>query len=198
MISDPTLRWIVTALFGATIATYSYALVGQRLRWTNTVSHLLHVTMSAAMIFMVWRAGIELPTFAPIAFFALAGIWFVCLAGRAARERIINYYYAVAMAAMAWMYAVMTGSLPGLNGRPPEHAASDSVASGMDMSAHHMHWAPAGPVWVNAVNWTVTFGFAVVALYWPCRFFAGRRASPEPIYQAFTAAGTALMFGALL
>lgn len=189
MIGDPTLRWIVTALFGVTIATSSYALVAQRRKWTSTVNHLVHVAMSAAMILMAWRAGIDLPTFAPIGFFALAGVWFACLAGRVARDRMTNYYYAVMMAAMAWMYAAMKGGA---------HAASDSMASGMDMSAHQMPWAPAGPAWVSAVNWVVTLGFAVVALYWPCRYLAERRASPEPIYQAFTAAGTALMFGALL
>jgi hypothetical protein len=47
---DPTLRWIVTAVFGVGIATYSYILVAQRARWTSTVNHLLHLTMSAAMI----------------------------------------------------------------------------------------------------------------------------------------------------
>lgn len=189
MIGDLTLRWTVTALFGATIATYSYALVAQRRKWTSTVNHLLHVAMSAAMILMAWRAATGFPTFVPIAFFVLAGVWFIGLAGRVARDRMTNYYYAVAMAAMAWMYAVMKSGT---------HAPSDSMAAGMDMSAHHMHWAPAGPAWVSAVNWVVAVGFAGVALYWPCRYLAERRVSPEPIYQAFTAAGTALMFGALL
>lgn len=138
---------------------------------------------------MAWHAGIDLPTFGPIAFFVLAGGWFICLAGQAVRDRMTNYYNAVTMAAMAWMYAVMTGGT---------HAPTGSMAAGMDMSAHQMHWAPAGPAWISAVNWIVTLGFAVVALYWPCRYFAERRASPEPIYQACTAAGTALMFGALL
>lgn len=198
MISDLTLRWIVTALFGFSIATYSYTLVAQRCRWTTTITHLLHVVMSAAMILMAWRAAIEFPRFGPIAFFVLAGVWFVCVAGRAARGRMINYYYAVAMAAMAWMYAVMTGTLPGLNGRSPERAPSNSMASGMDMSARNIDWASAGSAWVTAVNWVVTGGFAVVALYWPCRYFAERRGNPEPIYQACTAAGTALMFASLL
>jgi hypothetical protein len=189
LISEPTLRWIVTALFGVTIAVYSYTLVAQRLRWTNTVNHLLHVAMSVAMIAMAWRAAIDIPTFGPIAFFVLAGAWFVCLAARVAGDRATHYYYAVMMAAMAWMYAVMSGGA---------HAPSGSMAAGMDMSAHEMHRAPAIPAWITAVNWIVTLGFAVVALYWPCRYLAKRRVSPEPVYHAFTAAGTALMFGALL
>jgi hypothetical protein len=184
--SDLALRLVVTALFGVGIATYAYALVAQRRRWTSTVNHLLHVAMSLAMILMAWRAGIDFPTFGPVAFFALAGVWFVYLAGRASRDRMINSYYAVTMAAMAWMYAVMGGSPGG------------SMASGIDMPAHPMPSTPAEPAWITAVNWIVTLAFAIVALYWPCRYFAERRTNPEPIYQAFTAAGTALMFGALL
>ncbi len=218
MISDLTLRWIVTALFSVTIATYSYALVAQRLRPTNTVNHLLHVAMSVAMILMAWRAGIDFPTFGPIAFFVLAGVWFIYLAGRAARDGMINYYYAAAMAAMAWMYAVMNGSLLGqmrysAGHAPPASMAMDSPGtdmsvSGMDTSAHQMSSTVTGPAWVTTVNWIVTMGFAVVTLYWACRYFAERRmntkpwaarpASFEPITQAFTAAGTALMFGSLL
>lgn len=86
VISDPTPRWIVTALFGVSIATYSYSVVAQRRRWTNTVTHLLHVAMSVAMILMAWRAGMDFPTFGPIAFFVLAGVWFICLAGRITRS----------------------------------------------------------------------------------------------------------------
>ncbi|OBI14707.1 hypothetical protein A5712_00370 [Mycobacterium sp. E2327] len=200
-------RWIVTALFGVSIATYSYTLVAQRGRWTSAVNHLLHLAMSAAMILMAWHAGMELPSAGPIAFFLLAALWFACLAGRVSRDRVTNSYYAVMMTAMAWMYAGMSGD------HQPNLAMPDSMAmdsSGMDingpaleMSAPQLSSSVAGPV-----NLIATFGFAVVALYWPCRYIASRRTHPEPratlvarlepIYQAFTAAGTALMFAAHL
>jgi hypothetical protein len=221
LIGDLTLRWIVTILFGVSIATYVYILVAQHDRQTSTVNHLLHLTMSAAMIVMAWRVGVNLPTVGPMIFFLLAGVWFVRVAGRvssATRDRLTNYYYAVKMAAMAWMYAVMNGSLPGQTGHSPDHALSGSLAmnmsgmdmsmSGMEMPAHEMSPTLPGPGWITTVNWIAALGFAVVALYWPCRCFAGRRMNPvphaaqlarlEPLYQAFTAAGTAVMFGALL
>ena len=221
LIGDLALRWIVSTLFGVSIATYVYILVAQHDRWTSTVNHLLHLTMLTAMILMAWRIGMEMPTFGPITLFLLAGIWFVHVAGRVSsrvRDRLINYYSAVMMAAMAWMYAVMNGSLPGQIKHSPDLALQASPAintsgmgmnmSGMEMSANEMYRTLSAPGWVTSLNWIATLGFALVALYWPCRYFAKRRVNPElhasplarlePLCQAFTAAGTALMFGALL
>ncbi len=218
LVGDLGLRWIVSILFGVSIAIYLYIVAAQHNRWISTVSHLLHLTMLAAMILMAWRVGIDLPPVGPMIFFALAGIWFAFAAGRVSRDRMINQYYAVMMVAMAWMYAVMNASLPGQIGHSPDHALSDSLAmnsygmdmkmAGMEAPAHDMSPAAAGPGWITTVNWIATLGFAVVALYWPCQYFAKRRTSLvpgaaqlarfEPLYQAFSAAGTALMFGALL
>jgi hypothetical protein len=115
------------------------------------------------------------------------------------------------MAAMAWMCAVMNGILPGQTDHSRNDALQASPAmnmSEMDMPAHEMSRTLPVPGWITSVNWMVTFGFAVVALYWPWRYFAARRMNPrphalplaslEPLSQAFTAAGAALMFGALL
>ena len=97
VIGDLSLRWIVSTLFGASIATYVYIVVVQHDRRTSTVNHLLHLTMLAAMILMAWRIGMRIPTFGPIILFLLAGIWFLRVAGRvsaATRDRVTNYYYA--------------------------------------------------------------------------------------------------------
>ena len=214
LIGEQALRWIVTALFGFSIATYVYILVAQRGRWTNTVNHLLHLTMSAAMILMAWRVGLNLPTVGPMIFFLLAGAWFVRVAGRvssATGQRVTNCYYAVMMAAMAWMYALMNGSLPGQRGHSHDHAQSGSLVtsvSEMEMSAHEMVPAAPGAGWITIVNWTVTLGFAAVAVYWPCHYFVKRKtnlmhntpqlAHVELLYRATTAAGTALMFAVML
>ncbi len=221
VIGDPALRLVVSALFGASIATYVYLLIVQHHRWTSSVNHLLHLTMWVAMILMAWHIGMEMPTFGPITLFLLAGIWFVHLAGRvssAARDRLNNYYSAMMMAAMAWMYAVMNASLPGQIKHSPAAAlqaspaintsAMDMNMSGMEMSTNEMSRTLSAPGWVTSVNWIATLGFAIVALYWPCRYFAEHRKNPvtyasvpgslEPLYQACTAAGTALMFGGLL
>lgn len=213
VMGDLALRWVVTVLFGLSIATYVYILVAQHRRWTSTVNHMLHLTMSAAMILMAWRVGMNL-TVGPMIFFLLAGVWFVRVAGRvssATRDRLTNCYYAVMMAAMAWMYALMNGSLPGYTGHSPDHARSGSPVmdmSGMELSAQEIFRTLPGPGWITTVNWIATLGFVVVAVYWPCRYFAERRTNPmphaaqlahlEPLCQAFIAAGTALMFGVML
>lgn len=201
MIDDFTLRWVVTALFGVGMAIYAYILVAQRNRSTSPLSHVLHLTMAAAMILMAWHIGMEFSAVGPMVFFAAAGVCFVRAAGRtssAAGERLINSYYAVMTAAMVWMYAVMSDVVP----RQAGHPAPDSMAMnmpGMEMAGHEMGHAPAGLEWIAMVNWIATLGFAVVALYWSCRWVAGRQyARVEPLYQACTAAGTATMFFALL
>ncbi|RFZ07652.1 hypothetical protein VIMS_04279 [Mycobacterium marinum] len=87
-------------------------------------------------------------------FFWLADLWFVRAAGRMSAEdgeRLINGYYAAMVAAMAWMFAVMNGRLPGLARR-----RTDPVPR------------------------------------------TGQRTHLESLHQVCTAAGTALMFAALL
>lgn len=208
---DAALRWIVTVLFGASIATYGYILLARRGRWTSTVNHLLHLAMSAAMILMAWGVAMSLPTIGPIIFFLLAGAWFVGAAGRMsspARDRLTNGYSAVMMAAMAWMFIAMNSGLSSRLGHSSDHAAAAIDMSAMDMPAHEMSPAAPATEWIDTVNTIAALGFAVVAMYWACRYLANRRvhavpetsrlAHLEPLYQACTAAGTALMFGALL
>ncbi len=213
--SDLALRWVVTLLFAASIATYVYILAAQGRRSTSTVDHLLHLAMSVAMILMAWDVGMNLPTVGAMIFFLAAGLWFARVAGRMSipsGDRLTNAYYAVMMGAMAWMSAVMTGRLPGQTGRPSDHAPSAALAMnapGMDMMpAHEMSPSGSGAEWITAVNWIGTLAFGVVALCWACSYVARRRrnavphagrfAHLEPLYQVCTAAGTAVMFGALL
>jgi hypothetical protein len=214
LMADAALRWVVTILFGASTATYVYILVAQRGRWTNPVNHILHLVMSAAMILMAWGVGMSSPTLAPMIFFLLAGLWFGHAAGRTstpADDRLTNGYYAVMMAAMAWMFAVMSGGLAGQIAHTSDYAEPAAAAmdmSGADMPAHEMSSAEPATEWIAAVNWIAALGFAGVALYWACRYLAKRRTTAvpraaqlahlEPLYQVCSAAGTALMFGALL
>jgi uncharacterized protein DUF5134 len=211
---DLALTWIITLLFGVSIATYVYILVAQHGQRTSTINHLLHLVMSAAMILMAWRVGMNLPTVGPMIFFLLAGVWFVYVAGRVslpARDRLTNCYYAVMVAAMAWMYALMNGSLTGQTDHSLDHALAGSLdmnMSGIEMPATEMSQPVPGPGWITSVNWIATLGFAIVALYWASRYVAERRRNPvphapklthlEPLYKTLTSAGTALMFGVML
>ncbi|KKC04089.1 hypothetical protein WU83_15600 [Mycobacterium nebraskense] len=205
---DNTLRWVVTALFAVSFAAYAYFLVAQRRCWTGVVSQVLHLAMSAVMILMAWGVGMTLPTIAATMCFLLGGAWFVGIASHAPRAvdgRLTNYYYAVMMVAMAWMYGAMNGSLPGRSahsgGEAMSMPAHDAV-SGMPHPAHHM--PQAAPDWVAIVNWTAALGFGAVAIYWAYRWMARRWTNLMPraiglthaqiVTQTVTAAGTALMF----
>lgn len=212
MIGEPALRWAVTALFGASVALYAYLAVAQHDRWTSRITHLLHLTMSVAMVLMVWRVGLDLPAIGPTLFFLLSCVWFVGMAvwaSSASRQRLKTCYYAVMMAAMAWMYALMGGAVPGVSTHPHSQQGSAVMdMPGMRMPSHDTSPASAGSSWVAAANGIGVLVFAVVALYWAYRFVgerknarvpsAARAVRWEPVYQAFTAAGTALMFDALV
>nr|WP_250160790.1 DUF5134 domain-containing protein [Mycobacterium senriense] len=212
MIGEPGLRWAVTVLFGMSIAMYAYLTVAQHDRWTGRLTHLLHLTMSVAMVLMVWRVGLDLPAIGPALFFLVAGLWFVGVAvwaSPASRQRLKTCYYAVMMAAMAWMYALMSGAVRGVSILP--HSQPDSPVMdmpGMKLPSHDMPPATTAISWVSAANCIGVAAFAAVALYWSYRFVGERRMHRvpttarvvwwEPLYQASTAAGTALMFDALV
>ncbi|OBF77889.1 hypothetical protein A5750_05525 [Mycobacterium sp. 852002-51613_SCH5001154] len=205
---DNTLRWLVTALFAVSFAAYAYFLVAQRRCWTGVVSQLLHLAMSAVMILMAWGVGMSLPTIVAPTCFLLAGAWFVGIGRRApwaADGRLTNYYYALMMVAMAWMYGAMNGSLPGHSDQAGDEAMSmpaHSAAAGLQHAAHHMPHAAAD--WVSVVNWTAALGFGALAIFWAYHWMAQRwtRLMPRTVRltyaqivtQAVTAAGTALMF----
>ena len=209
---DNTLRWVVTALFAVSFAAYAYFLVAQRRCWTSVVSQLLHLAMSAVMILMAWGVGMTLPTVAATMCFLLGGAWFVSIAGRtpwAVEGRLTNYYYAVMMVAMAWMYGAMNGSLPGRSAHPGGETMSMpayDAASGMQHAAHHM--PQSAPDWVALVNWTAALGFGAAAIYWAYRWMARRWTNLMPravrlthaqiVTQTVTAAGTALMFADIM
>jgi hypothetical protein len=110
------------------------------------------------------------------------------------------------MAAVAWLYAAMSGGLPGQPGHSPGHAMSRSAAiqmPGMDVSGSET----AEPGWIIAVNWITAAGFASAAVYWLYRYLAQRKPGPALrtdhlaglglLCQVFMASGMAIMFGAM-
>lgn len=206
------MRWAITVLFAVSVVMYAYLVVAQRGRWTGRLTHLLHLTMSVAMVSMVWRVGLDLPAIGPTLFFLLAGVWFVGVAvwaSSASHQRLKTCYYAAMMAAMAWMYALMSGAVPGVSVNLHSQPASAVMdMPGMQPPAHDMTPPTTGFSWVSAANCILMVGFAAVALYWSYRLVDERRMTLlpttarlfrwEPLYQASTAAGTALMFDAML
>jgi hypothetical protein len=212
VITDVFLRWIVTALFVVSALECGYVIATERRLGAHLVGHVLHLVMALAMAVMAWPRGAALPTTAPMVFFALAALWFVGVALSTKPHRVVAGYYAVMMLAMAWMYAVMNGSL--LPGQSAHHDDHTSTASGhghhemagmnmpgMDMSGDAA--APGQPIWIDALNWLCTGMFAVAAVWWLYRFFAQRQTDSTRHHfgvacQAMMAAGMAVMFGVML
>jgi hypothetical protein len=207
LIGDLALRWTVTVLFGASFAGHLYGLVAQRERWICTIERLLHIVMCAAMVVMAWPFGMKLPILGPMVFFLAAAVWFTLAAAHVFSgddARLVNGYHAIMMAAVAWLYAVMTG---GPLGDSPGHtmaSSPDMKMPGMDMSGPET----AQPGWVTALNWIAAVGFASATAYWLYRYFARRKANPVPhttlfgdwgtLCNAFMASGMAIMFGVML
>ena len=215
MIQDPFLRWIVTTLFVISAAECAYALATCRRSWTHVVGDLLHFVMAFAMAVMAWPRGAALPTTGPMLFFLAATVWFALITLVEWRHRAVNAYHASMMLAMAWMYAVMSGSLLPAPSDSGGHVGGDgahgvsSMASmpGMAMPDMAGSTATSGdPPFIVGLNWVCTVGFAMAAIYWLCLLVVRRRADPAvPAHRFFgiacqtmMAAGMAVMFGVML
>lgn len=213
MITDPTLRWVVTILFAFSAAECAYGVVAARHRPVGLVGNLLHLAMAVAMGVMAWPWGAQLPTLAPMLFFLAGAVWFAVVAlvfADSAAGRGAAAYHTAMMLAMAWMYAVMNGTvLPGrgAGGSATGHAGHQSMP-GMDMSGSDMAGVQStgSPAWVPIVNWMWTLVFALATLFWVYRYFLARRTEPGggaaahlgTLCQAAMAAGMAIMFAVML
>jgi hypothetical protein len=215
MIQDLPLRWIVTALFVLSAAECVYAIATGRRGWPHVVGHSLHFVMAVAMAVMPWPRGAALPTTGPMVFFLLATVWFVIITLVQAGHRGINAYHASMMLAMAWMYAVMSGSLlpkpsegTGDGGAPAAHHGSSAASMpGTDMpDASGATESIGDPPFITGLNWLCTVGFALAVGWWLYRYFVQRKAEPtQPSHrflgtasQAMMAAGMAIMFAVML
>ena len=190
MIGDLTLRWVVTVLTALAVILCLYSLLSHRMRWPGNVGHILHLVMSAAMGAMAWPGTMDWPTVGPMIFFLLAAAWFVVAATVFAADRaarLADAYHVVMMAAMAWMYAVMNGSiLPGgMDAEQADEAPMSGSMPGMshgDMSSmpgmSHGDGAASGaaePAYLTPVNWVLGVFFAGAALVWLYLYFARRQ-----------------------
>lgn len=207
VIGDLALRWVVTALFAASAAVSLRFIVAGPRSATAVIGHALHAVMAVAMAVMAWPRGADLPTRAPMVFFALAAVWFTGVALRSKADRGGSAYHAVMMLAMSWMYAAM-GGLPL---RRADAADSMDMPSGTGHGGHGGHAGHAGhggasssPDVVGILNWACTLGFAAAAAYWLFRALVIRQrdphdtALPGALSQVAMAAGMAIMFAVML
>lgn len=218
MISDVALRWFVTVLFLFSAGVCVRGIVTGRHSAQTLVSHTLHAVMALAMAVMAWPRGADLPTRAPMIFFAVAALWFALITVTGREHRVANGYHTLMMLAMAWMYAAMGGlplrrehsmadmagmhSSDGASGGHGGHAGHGSHSAGH--AAGHTGGDPAA--WVGIVNWVCTVGFAAAAVFWLYRYVTARIAPPAGtadsslgiLCQFAMAAGMAIMFAVML
>lgn len=215
MIQDLALRWVVTLMFVFSAGVCISSIVRHRHSAANLISHSLHALMAIAMAVMAWPDGADLPSRAPMIFFAAAAIWFAVIVVRNSAHRGANVYHALMMLAMAWMYAVMGGlplrssaeAMPGMDGMAG--MAPMPGMPGMKAGAGHAGDSAAGgsgtaPVnWVGTINWVCAIGFAAATAFWLYRLVAARlQPSKDGIVgilcQLAMTAGMAIMFGVML
>lgn len=194
------LRWVVTALFAVSAAECVYAMFSCRRSWPQLISHALHFAMAVAMAVMAWPWGAALPTIEPMVFFLLATGWFAVRTVATVEHRGVNAYHAAMMAAMAWMYAVMSGTLV------PQPV--DGVSTGAGHGGHHGDHSMPGmgasdisaisaPPFIDGLNWLCTAGFAVATVWWLYLYFTASRFFGTAC-QAMMAAGMSIMFAVML
>jgi hypothetical protein len=208
MTADVALRWVVTVLFGLSVAECAQALLAHRGQWPTVVNHALHLVMSVAMIVMAWPWGMNVPTFPSMLLFLLAALWFAGLGlavSTQTHDRLVNAYHAVMMAAMAWMYAAMNGDLlTGTSAHAPNHPGMNMP--GMGTPTTDPTADASGTGWIATVSWLLVAFFAGAAAYWLYRYIGERRAAPRGagalahagvLCQAFMAAGMAISFAVM-
>ena len=174
MIHDLALRWVVTLMFVFSAGVCISSIVRHRESAASLISHSPHAIMAIAMAVMAWPRGADLPSRAPMIFFAVAAAWFAVLVFREGSHRGPNTYHALMMAAMSWMYAAMGGLR-----------------------------LPMGAAWVGTLNWLCTLGFAAASAFWLYRLVTVRvkpsgGGSVGILCQLAMAAGMAIMFGVTL
>ncbi len=146
---------------------------------------------------MAWPWGAALPTIEPMVFFLLATGWFAVRTVATVEHRGVNAYHAAMMAAMAWMYAVMSGTLV------PQPV--DGVSTGAGHGGHHGgHSMPgmgasdiSAPPFIDGLNWLCTAGFAVATVWWLYLYFTTSRFFGTAC-QAMMSAGMSIMFAVML
>jgi hypothetical protein len=167
MIGLESLRWVLTASFGATCVFHLIRClrpvflsepIGE-----NWVSEALHLLMGVAMTAMIWPWSHAVPPPVWVAVFTASTGWFVARAMRSAGRRLIPAFFATSMAAMIWMGASMPAQAAG-------HSSAMVHSPAMAMGSGRLGSGRLGlGGWVDGM----LGGYLVVAAFW--WFFRGLR-----------------------
>lgn len=116
MIADPQLRWVVTAALVAAVLLCGVGLLRHRGGVIGGVGHGMHVLMALAMIDMAWPSAMVVPLGAGVVIFAAFTVWYVVVTATRHYRPVNGIYHVAMMAAMSWMYAVMSDDIVGRSG----------------------------------------------------------------------------------
>jgi hypothetical protein len=167
VITELTLRWIVTIAFAVTgVFCVFRCLQGGPAH--SRVSDVLHVLMCAGMIVMAWPAGMDFARVPQLVLFTAAAVWFVGMLvfGVGGHGRWSLAHHALMMAAMAWMLLVMPAAMAGMT---MDGMAAGGEHAGHDMGGATMSMNAPGHVVIVAVVFAVVFLVAGIA--WLARAF---------------------------
>ena len=183
MISQLALRWALTALFVVTAALFAAAVRRER-----PVVNALHALASAAMILMIWPAGMSISPLVYLLVFTGAALYFAYLA--LFGDRLAHpVYHCAMMAAMAVMGLLMA-----------PNTAMPAMSGGSHMHMSHLPMAmptPAAapsPLWLTATTIVLAAGFAIAALWW---FYLLVRGPQRPYADLLMALGMSAAFAAM-
>lgn len=222
MITDPALRWVITAVF-VFAGIYSAYRMTRTEPTTARIDHGIHLIMCVSMATMAWPGGFGIPLVQAI-FFAAALAWFFVSAmrrnssGKVAsgdHEHLggVRWYHMLMMASMLWMIISMAGWLPGSTGHSHGSGSAGEAAEpmpGMDMGAEHSGHSLAAesmPAWITAITGILAAVFALATVVWLYRYFTERQRptsgfwttpSVASISEVAMAAGMAIMMAAMV
>jgi hypothetical protein len=179
MIDDPQLRSLVTTALVGALLLCTLNVVVHRRQAISAVSNGLHIVMILAMLDMVWPSAMLVPPTGAVLVFAMCAAWYLIVTLRGGYRPMTGGYHVAMMAAMSWMYVVMSENLiprkPGAMSAAMTAAEPSALASAPHGAAHGvsadmpMGTADGVPAWAMVVNWTCVGVFAAAAVWWIVR-----------------------------
>lgn len=183
MIDHLVLRWALTVLFAVTAVLFAAAARRER-----PAVNALHTVASAAMILMIWPAGMSISPLIYLLVFTGAALYLAYLA--LFGDRLAHpVYHCAMMAAMAVMGLLMAPNtaMPAMSGGSHMHMSHLPMAMPAHATAH-------SPLWLTATTTALAAGFGIAALWW---FYLLVRGPQRPYADLLMALGMSAAFAAM-
>lgn len=196
-----------------TILTVVFAITGLNCLWhvsyvdrsvqtlTDRMIDILHLSMSVAMIVMIWIPTRGAGTWLQVAVFAGFGLLLVISAfakaiGPVARVNLLSH--SMLASAMVWMLAamplMMAGVLlPTIGTAGGQEGHSMPVVTTSDISE-----ITVTPIWVALITWFLVALCAIVLIWWSFRFAVDRRHRRHTLCHIGMSAGMGIMLALMV